>query len=457
MQGILVFLLIGLNAFFSASEYAIIAIRKTRIDELAKKGDFVAELIRRSLENKENIIFTVQLGTTIINLILGWMGEPFIARVLESALVFLPKGPAIIVAHTIAVIMAILILSSISVIFGELIPKTIALYKSEFVSFVVITPLVVLTKAFQPLVRVLKKINVSILKILGLHSIDEPETGYSKEEIKIILEQIHESGVFKNEWFDMVQNVFSLSDKSVKVVMTPRAEIRAVEVNTPISTISKKLFNSFSRYPVYKRTLDNIVGFIHVKDVYMLIETKKQNTKIGKTSIIRKVISVPETRKADQVLLDMRKKHVHLAVVYNEYGIMVGIVTLEDIIESLVGEIQDEFDKPVKGIKRNADGTYRIDGNIALDRIQKRFRLPVRGQTYTTIGGLIFGLLGREPHVGDEILIGHLYFEIESIDGRRVKHLILRRESKKIKHPRPHGRGFEENTNFVCPASFLPC
>ena len=433
-QSILVILLIGINAFFSASEYAIVAIRKTRIDELAKKGDFVAQLIRRSLENKENIIFTAQLGTTIVNLILGWMGEPVIAGILESFFFFLPKGPALVVAHTLAVILAILILSFISVLFGELVPKTIALYRSEMVCFVVIAPLIVLTNLFRPLVQILKQINSVILHFLGFRSEGEPQLGYSKEEFKIILEQIQHSGDFKKDWIGMVQNVFSLSDKPIKSVMTPRTEISALEANTPVSALSKKLSESFSRFPVYKRTLDDIIGFIHVKDVYTLIGTEKQDKKIGHTSIIRKVISVPETRKADDMLLDMRKKHVHLAIVYDEFGIMVGIVTLEDIIESLVGEIQDEFDKPIKGIKRNADGTYLIDGNMPLDLIQKRFRIPVRGQSYTTIGGLVFGLLGREPRIGDELLIGHLFFEIESVDGRRVKRLILKRESTKNNH-----------------------
>jgi CBS domain containing-hemolysin-like protein len=433
-QSVLVVILVAINAFFSASEYAIVAIRKTRIDELAKKGDYVAQLIRRSLENKENIIFTAQLGTTIVNLILGWMGEPVIAGIINSMLFFLPKGPATVAAHTFSVIISILILSFISVIFGELVPKTIALYRSELVSFVVITPLVVLTNIFRPFVQILKEINTVILTFLGFHTRGEPQLGYSKEEIKIILEQIQHSADFKKDWIDMVQNVFLLSDTPIKLIMTPRAEIRAVEVNTPIFALSKKMMDSYSRFPIYKRTLDDIVGFIHVKDVYKLMDTELVKKKVGSSSIIRKVISVPETRKADDVLLDMRKKHVHLAVVYNEFGSMVGIVTLEDIIESLVGEIQDEFDKPIKGIKRNNDGTYLIEGNMPMDLIRKRFSLPLSGQTYTTIGGLIFGLLGREPRIGDELLIGHLFFEIESIDRKRVKRIVLRRESKKIVH-----------------------
>jgi CBS domain containing-hemolysin-like protein len=188
---------------------------------------------------------------------------------------------------------------------------------------------------------------------------------------------------------------------------------------------------SFSRYPVYKKSLDNIVGFIHTKDIYKRLALgMKENIKLSKMLVVRKALNVPETKKIDDVLLDMRKKHVHMAAVYDEFGMMVGIVTLEDIIESLVGDIQDEFDTPIKGIQRNADGSYVIDGNMSADVIQKRFHLPIKGHRYRTIGGMIFGLLGREPHVGDELEIGHLFFDVMEISGKRIKLLRLKRQAK---------------------------
>jgi len=163
-----------------------------------------------------------------------------------------------------------------------------------------------------------------------------------------------------------------------------------------------------------------------VKDVYHLENNPSKVKKLSETSIIRKIISVPEKKKANEVLLDMQKKHVHVAAVYDEFGIMMGLVTLEDIIESLVGEIQDEFDKPILNIKRNSDGSYLIEGNVTLEKMQKRFHLPIKGQGYTTIGGLIFGLLGREPRVGDKIWISHKLFEVKSIEGKRITELILK-------------------------------
>ncbi len=433
-QAILVILLIFLNAFFSASEYAIVAVRKSRIDELVKKGDFIAKLIQRALEDRENYIFTAQVGTTIVSLILGWIGEPVIAKILLSFLFFLPHSTTYAVVQTLAVIISLIVLTFISIVFGELLPKTIALYRSEMVSFIVITPLVLLANIFRPFVLFLNRINKYVLRYFGLSSVQAPALGYSREEIRIMLDEIQLNGDFKKDGLEMMQNVFSLSDKPIKYIMTPRNEINAVEINMSLATVLKHANDSYSRFPVYKKTLDNIVGFIHIKDVYHFALEGNENKKLLQTKIVRNVINIPETRKADDVLLDMRKKHIHLAAVYDEFGIMVGIVTLEDIIESLVGEIQDEFDKPLKGITRNPDGTYLIDGNMPLELIQKRFKLPLKGQGYTTVGGVVFGLLGREPHVGDELQIGHLFFEVESIEGRRVKRLHLKRESKKTNH-----------------------
>jgi CBS domain containing-hemolysin-like protein len=299
------------------------------------------------------------------------------------------------------------------------------------VLFVVIGPLFLFATLFKPFISFLNRINKIILKRFGFHSDQELPLGYSREEIRIILEQFQRNGDTKKEGREMLQNVFSLSEKPIKYIMRPRSEITAIEVNSPLSAVLKHINDSYSRYPVYKRTLDNIIGFVHMKDVYQSALESKENKKLSELSIIRKVINIPEIRKADEVLLDMRKKHVHLAVVYSEFGIMVGIVTLEDIIESLVGDIQDEFDKPIKGIRRNPDGTYLIDGNMSSELIQKRFRLPLKGHGYTTIGGVIFGLLGREPHIGDELEIGHLYFEVVSISGKRVSRLLLRRNPKK--------------------------
>ena len=425
-QAVLVFILILLSAFFAASEYAIIALRRTSVDELVKRGDSLARLIQQALIKREDFISATQLESTIVALILGWIGEPVFEKFFLSLFSFLPNGGIFAIAQLISVIAAFLLLTLLSMIIGELVPKTIAIQKAEMVALILIAPLTLFVRIFHPFALFLNKIANKILLILGFNTRTENHLVYTKEELKLLFSQISESGIMAKEELRIVDNVFKLSDKQIKQMVTPRSEILTINANLPISKIRGQLDPRFSRFPVYKGNVDNIIGFIHVKDVYHLENNPSKVKKLSETSIIRKIISVPEKKKANEVLLDMQKKHVHVAAVYDEFGIMMGLVTLEDIIESLVGEIQDEFDKPILNIKRNTDGSYLIEGNVTLEKMQKRFHLPIKGQGYTTIGGLIFGLLGREPRVGDKIWISHKLFEVKSIEGKRITELILK-------------------------------
>lgn len=424
-QVVLVFLLILLNAFFAASEYAIVALRSTRVEELVKRGDVLARLIKKALQNREDFISATQLGTTIVGLILGWIGAPIFERLFFSLFAFIPKGNLLVAVHSISIIAAFLLLTFLSVIIGELVPKNLAIQRAEMVALILIGPLTIFVKVFRPLVIFFNKVGANTLHLFGFTPLPSNHLSYTKEELKLLFSQSSESGVMSKEEIRIVENVFRLADKDIKQLMTPRSEILTVNVHLPIDKIREHLDPRYSRFPVYKGNVDNIIGFIHVKDLFHM-DTKHENEiKLISTSIIRKIISVPETKKANEVLLDMQRKHVHLAVVYDEFGVMVGVVTLEDIIESLVGEIQDEFDRPLPHIRRNIDGSYIIEGNAPLEKMQKRFHLPIKGQGYTTIGGLIFGLLGREPRIGDKIWISHKSFEVKSIEGKRIKELIL--------------------------------
>src|SRR3989338_7921841 len=428
-QIILVAVLILINGFFAASEYAIVAVRKTRIDELVKRGDSTARLLQKALEKREDYISATQLGTTMVSLILGWVGEPIIAGIFSSIFSFLPNGAGSLLSHSFSIVSAFLLLTFLSIIMGELVPKTIAIQRAEIVSLILIAPLTLFAKIFKPFVFFLNKSANAVLRLIGLETPFDTRLVYTKEELKIILNQIGQSGIVNKEEVRILENALKLADKQIRWMMTPRSAVLAINGNLAISQIGSNLDQRYSRFPVYKDSLDNIIGFIHVKDVYRLVKTPEKNKKIIQTDILRKVISIPEIKKANEVLFDMRKKHVHLAVAYDEYGIMVGIVTLEDIIESLVGDIQDEFDKPISFIQPNSDGSYSVDGNTPLEIIQKRFHLSLIGQSYTTVGGLIFGLLGREPHTADKISIGHLTFKIESVGGKRIKKLLLQRQN----------------------------
>lgn len=426
-QLVLVLLFILLGGFFAASEYAVVALRKTRIDELVKKGDAIARLLQQALDNKQEYISATQLGTTIVSLMLGWVGEPVISRLFFFLFSFIPKGGLLVITHAVSVVAAFISLTFLSIIVGELVPKTIAIQKPELVGMFLIGPLTLFVKIFKPFISLLNKLGAYVLLLLKFKTTNENPLSYTKDELKIVLDQISRNGLIPKDEATLVGNVFKLSEKNINQMMTPRSEIVTINAKTRIEELRNTIDPRYSRFPVYKGSPDNIIGFIHVKDIYYLENNYTRNKRLSETNIIRKIINVPETKKANEILLDMRKKHVHLAMVYDEFGVIVGAVTLEDIIESLVGEIQDEFDKPVLNIKRNIDGSYVVDGNVSLEEIQKRFHLPITGQGYTTIGGLIFDLLGREPRVGDKIWIAHKSFEVKSVSGKRIKELLLKR------------------------------
>lgn len=431
-QILIIILLILLNGFFVASEFVLIALRKSKVDEFEETGNPTARFIKNATDNLESFISATQLGVTIVSLLLGWLGEVFISGKLIALLSFMPKGPVLIAANAIAIVIAFMLVTYLQIVLGELVPKTIALQKTELLAMVIIVPLTLFANFFRPFILFLNHSANLVLKFMGISTASPHPMAYSEEELKMILHEFGKGGIFPNDEVEMAENVFKLREIPIKQIMIPRTDIIAFEETTTFNSVLKHIdHKGYSRYPVYKRTIDNITGFIHVKDIYKSNIKTDGDKKIYRTSLIRKVLCVPETKKADEVLLDMRKKHIHLAVLNDEWGGTAGIVTLEDIIESLVGEIQDEFDVPIREIKRQIDGSYHIDGRASIEAVQERFRLPVKGLGYTTMGGLVFGLLGREPRINDKVQLGNIIFEVTEIEGKRVKSIKLVRNGLK--------------------------
>ena len=429
-----VLLLVFLNGYFVASEFALVAVRKTRIDELAKKGNVTAKVLQKALHNLDSYISATQLGITLASLALGWVGEPTIAHFLEPFFAFLPKEAAFITAHTVSVLIAFSIITFLHIVLGELAPKSIALQRSEATSLIVITPLTIFTKIFYPVIWLLNGAGQLVLKSFGFHAPSGHQLVHSEEEIRMLLSQSALEGVIPSKEAEMVYNVFRLGDTPVKQIMVPRTDIIAFNVSKSLREIIKQVKDHpHSRFPVYEHSIDTVIGFVHIKDIYREVLKTTEEKRVSETKLVREIISVPETKRIDEVLLDMRKKRVHIAVVNDEYGGTAGMVTLEDILESLVGEIQDEFEQPLRDIQKQSDGSYLIDGLTSIDRIQNKFNLPMKGQGYTTIGGLVFGLLGRQPEKGDTVQIGNIIFEIESTEGKRIKTLRLKKEKRKKK------------------------
>jgi CBS domain containing-hemolysin-like protein len=427
----LVFLLVFLNGYFVASEFSLVAIRRTRIDELAKKGNVTARLLQKALTELDSYISATQLGITLASLALGWIGEPAIAHFLEPFFHFLPQQQAFLTSHTLAIIVAFTTITFLHIVLGELAPKTIALQRSEKVAMLIIAPLILFTKVFRPFIWFLNAAGQLVLKIFGFRALPGNQLIYSEEEVKMILRQSGEGGAIPTKEVEMVYNIFQLGDIPVKHVMIPRTHIIAFNITTPLYEVIKKINrHPHSRFPVFENSIDNITGFIHVKDVYKELLKKGEGITISKLEIVRNIIHVPEMKKIGSVLQDMQRKRIHLAAVNDEFGGTAGIVTLEDVIESVVGEIEDEFDQPVKQIVRQKDGSYLVDGYALIKDIQEKFHLALKGQGYTTVGGLVFGLLGHEPKVGEIVEISNISLEVKELEKNRIKALILRKKRK---------------------------
>lgn len=355
-------------------------------------------------------------------------------RVIEPRLSFLPGGASFITAHTLAVIIAFSIITFLHIVLGELAPKSVALQRSEKTALFIITPLILFAKIFRPFIWVLNGAGQVVLKLFGLSAPSDHQLIYSEEEVKMILYQSSIGGTISPKEVEMVYNVFQLGDIPVKLVMVPRTDILAFNIATSLKDVVRKIeLHPHSRFPVFENSIDNIIGFIHVKDVYKELLRQGESVRLSKLKIVRSILNVPEAKKIDMVLQDMRRKRIHLGVVNDEFGGTAGIVTLEDIIESLVGEIEDEFDTPLKNIQKQKDGTYRIADHTLIEDIREKFNLPLKGQGYTTIGGLVFGLLGHEPTVGDFVEISNLHLEVKEMEGKRIKVLKLRKDPKRKK------------------------
>ncbi len=430
----LVIFLVFLNGYFVASEFALVAVRKTRVEELVKKGNTAAKLVQKALTDLESFISATQLGITLASLALGWIGEPTIAHFLEPYFTFLPKEAATISAHSLSVVIAFTIITFLHIVLGELAPKTIALQRAETTSMIIIAPLTFFTKVFKPFIWVLNGAGGLVLKAFGFTAPSGHQLVHSEEEIRILLSQSALEGAITSKEAEMVYNVFRLGDIPVRQIMVPRTDIVAFNVSTSLKEIVKKVQrHPHSRFPVYEHSIDTIIGFVHIKDIYKEVLRSKERKLLSETRLIREIMGVPETKRIDEVLLDMRKKRVHIAVVSDEYGGTSGMVTLEDILESLVGEIQDEFEQPLRDMQKQADGSYLVDGLTAVELVQSKFNLPMKGQGYTTIGGLVFGLLGRQPEKGDTVQIGNIIFLVEKTEGKRISTLRLRKEKTKRK------------------------
>ncbi len=416
------FLLVLLNAFFVLSEFALVKVRKTRLEELVKIGNSNAKLALEMSQRLDTYLSATQLGVTLSSLALGWVGEPAIARLLVALFesIDLKEDPLFI--HSMSVVIAFLGITFLHVVLGEIVPKSLAIAKSEKAALFIVRPLHVFWVAFYPIVRLFDVIAYFFLKKMGVNP-KEHEGMHSEEELKIIVGESLREGIIDSVEGEIIKNAVDFSDTSAKEIMTPRKDLVCLdEENSYEENIDIVLKSRFTRYPYCKGSKDNIIGMVHIRDLLSrsIFTPKMHDLK----QIVRKMIIVPESASISQILIKMKKEQIHTALVIDEYGGTAGLLTMEDIIEEIMGEISDEYDLKQEGVNKLEEGVFELEGMLDLESVEEVLHIEFDEECeQVTLGGYVFSLLERMPMEGD-IIIAHGYtFEVLSVDGARIKRL----------------------------------
>jgi CBS domain containing-hemolysin-like protein len=407
------------NAYFVAAEFALVGARRTRLEEAAQAGDGKAIRTLRALQHLDRYISSTQLGITLASLGLGWVGEPALAGLFEGLFHGAPGILAPLASHTAAVATAFTIITTLHIILGELVPKTLALLYPEDVSRWVIWPLMGFSWVMHYPISLLNGTANRLLRLAGIQSAGEHDRLHSPEEIRMLVEQSGQGGSLGRGDARLLEGVFEFSEKSAEEVMTPRTDIVGLAAAATVEEAADVVAAAGrSRYPVYTGSLDEIVGVVHAKDVLRALRNAP-GTALHR--IMRQPLLVPGTREVEDVLTDMKRLKNHLAVVLDEYGGTAGLVTMEDLLEEIVGEIYDEYDPEAARIVPAADGTVALDGSLPIGDFNNRFGAALDDDEYTTLGGYLFGQLGRLPVTGDRVSAEGFVFEITAMDERRVE------------------------------------
>jgi CBS domain containing-hemolysin-like protein len=417
--------LVFANGFFVAAEFAVVTVRKTRVDQLIAEGHRSARAVRRAVTAPDRYIAATQLGITMASLGLGWIGEPALANLIEPSFAFLPAHLAAATAHSIAVAIAFTLITWVEIVFGELTPKWIALERSETTALWTVKPLELFMRALWPFIRLVHGTAQAIIKALGLHGADRRAMVHSEEELKMLVTASQEAGVLEETEEQMLHRVFGFADLTAGQIMTPRTEIVAVPVDTPIdAAIAQIAAGGHTRLPVYRHDLDTIVGFLHVIDLVRALASPDRPVDL--TALVREALTVPETLGADDLLAEMRRRRVREAIVIDEYGGTAGLVTFESLMERIVGEIGGEFGAAARIVVR-LDGSADIDGLTLVTDVNNQFALHIDEATYTTVGGYVLGRLGRRARLGDTIDVDGRRMRVDQLDGLRVARVWLSR------------------------------
>lgn len=422
---VIAFLLFS-NGFFVASEFAMVKVRKTRIEQLVNEGNHNAKIALEAIKDLDKFIAAVQLGVTISSIGLGWVGEGTLARIIEPIFVFLPGISQNIATHTVSVSISFALITFLHVVIGELIPKSIALEYPEQTSLVIARPMQFLSFLFTPFIWMLNGFGNSILNLFHVPHKHKASLVHSTEELDMLVDASYNGGVLNETEKDILHNVFKFSDLTAKQVMVPRTDMVCIPKDMSLDDLNKLAAeNQYTRYPVFDEDIDHITGLIHVKDLFSL-SINDESCPIEKLQ--RDVMLVPETITMDKLILEFKKRKGQMAMVIDEFGGTSGLITLEDVLEEIFGEVQDEFDEEeeICDIVEVEPNHFVANAMVRLDELAEFFKIKednIDDEDIDTIGGLVVKLLGRIAEVNDTVTFENLTFIVKEVDGARITKL----------------------------------
>jgi CBS domain containing-hemolysin-like protein len=419
-----------LNAFFVAAEFALVSVRRTRVEQLVAEGNRTAVIVQRAIADPDNFIAATQLGITLASLSLGWIGEPALARLLIPLLDFVPERWIGTAAHSIAGTVAFITITFLHVVIGELAPKSIALQSPERTALRVARPTEWALLLFRPAIWVLNGAGNALLRLLGIHPAGGHERVHSVQELKMLIGACQEEGVLEHQEERMLRAVFDLRAVRASQVMVPRTEMVCAPADAALEELAELAARtSLTKFPVFEGDLDQILGVVHIKDAvrHLLHQGTEATTA---RLLMREALFLPETIAVADLLAEFRRARQHIAILLDEYGGTAGLVTLEDLLEEIVGDVQDAFDQAGPGIEWQPDGSALVDGLTQIEEVNEVFRLHLDDPHYTTIGGLVMGRLDRVPAPGDLLTVQGMRLRVEQMEGLRVARVRLTRVAR---------------------------
>ena len=424
----MVVFLVFLNGFFVATEFAIVKVRGTRIAQLTSEGNKRARTAEKVIQHLDAYLSATQLGITLASLGLGWIGEPAIARLLEP--LFADLLPPVLL-HTVSFVIAFSIITFLHIVLGELAPKSLAIRRAEKTTLWTARPLALFYKLFYPLIYVLNGTANRLLTWVGIEPVNETQQGHTEEEIRMLVAQSHKSGMIDKTELTLFDNVFEFADRIASEIMVPRIDMLCLYTTDSFEDNYRTMIDHMhSRYPLCGEDKDDIIGIVLTKEVFHALIEEKSEPDLA--SLARPAVLVPETLEVKDILQTLQKNRSEMAIVVDEYGGTAGLVTTEDIIEEIVGEIQDEFDDERPFYQKEGEETS-IDARLLIEEVNDYFHLDIDDPDNKTIGGWIFSQLEQVPSVGDEVDYGNFVFRVTETDQHSITRLSVREKVDKTR------------------------